>query len=1730
MNVAGYEIVERISETDHSVVSRGVAPDGRRVIVKSMKGPYPSRGEIVRYRQEYEITRSLDLPGVIAAHDLLRHDHVLVMILEDFGGQSLRHLLASARLPLRDGLRIGARVARSLGEVHRRGVVHKDLNPANIVHNPRTDVLKLIDFGCATRQSGELAALSHPNTLEGTLAYLSPEQTGRTNRRIDHRTDLYALGVTLYELLAGELPFPTKDPLELLHCHLARTPRPLSETNPGVPTVVSAIVMRLLEKSAEDRYESAFGLAHDLERCLEGLTPDGTIAPFPLGERDASDVFRIPQRLYGRAREAEALVALFEAQSRRAAEEPALARAEAVLVEGPAGVGKSALVREILRPLTAHRGTFASGKFDQYKRDVPYGGLSMALAELMRQVLGETHESLARFRERLLAALGPNLALFASLVPEITRLVGDLPKAPLLGPAEAQNRLDHVVKAFIRVFCDVGPLVLFLDDLQWADDASLGLLERLLADDELGRLCLIGALRDNEVGPSHPLALALARLERGGTPVHRLALGPLGLGPVVELVSDTLRQSTADVLPLVSLLVQKTQGNPFFLGELLRALHRDGLVHFDHGVMRWRWDLARIEAVGSTDNVIDLLLASMVRLPAEARKALHLAACVGGSFELSVLARVADKAPRAVMADLEPAITAGMIHAAARIDLGPGEALVADLVVPGYKFQHDRVQQAAYNLESAEETRRIRLGIGRMLLAEAGPEGLAERLFTVVDHLDHGRELMENAAERLALARLNLDAARRAKTAAAYAAAKRYLVAGIGLLPGGGWADEESLALALHRELAEAEYLLGDLNEAERLVEIVLSRARTPVEKAEIHNLLLVLHTMQGRYDRGVGAAHEGLALLGTILPQEGKREAFLDELSAIEALIAGRPIASLAAIDETTDPTTRLLVELLANVCPPYYAFDLETFHILAAKIVRISLTRGMAPASPYGFVALGIPLGSILGQYEKAHELTELALRLADRFHNGSQRCRAGLLLGSSIHHFVRKLHGANAVFEDAYRAGLGAGEIQFAGYCLAHKVPILFYQGMPLGELAAEIGRYAHFGRKTRNYWAIDTMEAFALLVSDLSGSAPEGGEQAEARFRDACREHQNLQALVMYEIARARELFVDGRIDEAARALAAAEPLVGYVEPLGLVSAVQYHFARALVSAARLRDASKEEWAGLHAVLVEADARFTRWAQICPENFEHLGAMIAAERARIEGDKARAVELYDRAITAARATEIAPDVALAHELAARFWLAEGRPHYARPHVVEAHYHHRLWGATRRVSALEQAHADAFVEGRAAVTSTLTASGSTTRRGEVFDALALVRASQALSGEIHLGRLLEALMRILLEVSGARRGLVALVDAAGDLRIEAEGYAEPPSVSSLGGAPIEARDDVPRTCLAYVARSHESVILDDAHQEGPFLGDPHIETRAIRSLLCTPILHQGKLLGLLYLEHERLARVFTPARAEVLGVLSAQAAISLENARIYGNLERLVEERTAELRAANASLVRTNAELDAFARTVAHDLKQPLNVVVGYASLLVNDLPDVPADELVDLCRRIESTGRKMTDIVNALLLLARVHRGGAETSTLDMGKVVAQALELVKAQAGARGAAVEVPERFPPAVGYGPWVESVWVNYISNGLKYGGDSPRLTLGARLVEGGKVRYWVEDRGPGITADAQKSLFLPFTRLDPERASGHGLGLSIVQRIVERLGGEVGVESTPGRGSIFFFTLPSA
>ncbi len=1667
--IGGYRTGDVLAAGATHLLRRATAPDGTPVVLKLLREDRAVGAARARLEHEHELLELAAGPHIVESLELLPYRNTFVLVLEDFGARSLAEVLDTDGPPVPDrALDIAIEATRGVAHLHAHGVIHHDIAPGNVLLGDR---VKICDLGLSTRRREEFRSATPTAELRGTLPYLSPEQTGRVNRPVDARSDLYSLGATLYHLFAGRPPFTAHDPLGWVHAHLAQTPRPLHEVSPDTPAALSAIVMKLLAKAPEERYHSATGLLADLERVR--VAPDTT---FALGGADVPDALRLSRRLVGRETELGTISHLLDLAAR--------GRPQTLVVRGYSGVGKSVLIEEACR---LSPGPLIAGKFDQFQRDVPYAALAAALDAQTRLLLGEAEGDLTAVREALGAL--PELPWLATIVPSVTQLLGRDPgPPPPTAATEAHQAIHGALRGFLQAVARPdAPVVLFLDDLQWTDAATLALLELLVGDRALGPVLLALSYRDNEVDPNHPLARLLDRL-REDADLTEVALQPLP-GPDVALwLDDTLsRDGTA---PLARIVLRKTGGNPFFSGRFVTHLADTGLLRFDPARREWDWDLEAIESADITDNVVELLLAGLHELPEHTRDALGNAAVIGAAFRIDELATLLDGDADAAQLALAPAIDAGQ-------------------VVPelngGYRFHHDRIQEAASRLFDEIHVREQHWRLALQLLETLTPTEAQARIFAIATHLERGLPAGVDDAVAHRAAEVQLRAAARAQQSGANDAALSFARAGLAMAGRQRWDD---VLHGLHEQAHAAAFTTGDFAAAEEHYARLAAEVADPLQLLAAHGRMLQQHTVQGRYAEALQLGMDVLAQLGQPLDPASAAEEIGTQIARLHAALGDDPIDTLLDRGPIADPHVAASITILSDLLPAAFFGDPVVAMALAARSANVLFDHGTAPGMGYVISVLMVTYLT-MDDARRGAEANLFAIELAERMDDINSYGRALVGHGVVGSHWIAPLRESVPLARGAFEA-LATNEtinLQFLAYSFYAGVTARLEQGEPLTEVAGEIERALAFCAKSSNRHAAASFTGDRQYLRALQGRTRRASSLADDDVDPAAFRRENAEnplALVNFLI---HELQLANLFGEDERALALvdeAEPLVPHALGFYMTAVYRFHAGLALARAAAR---------GVDGALARLDAtiaQFERWAHDGEANFAHKLALLRAERGRALGETGL-LGVYELAIRGAHEQGFVHEEALAAERAAAHCAAVGLTVVAEAFLARAATAHRIWGADAKLRELEPESS----WGREA--SLPSSSGSTLRSRSLNDDLdvaAILRAADAIAGELDYTRVIDNLTRVAIEYAGADRGVLLLSDD--------EGTVEPAVEGRVLGTDVVVTHDIAsfegeQQVVDYVRRTQDAVVED---------GPP--------AVLGLPIVRQNRLFGVLYLENAQTIGVFDERRVETLAAVASQSALAIENARLHGDLEKRIETRTTQLRDANRRLADAVAARDTFLATMSHEIRTPMNAVIGMTGLLVETDLNPDQRELADTVR---ASGEHLLMLINDILDFSKIEAGALELEELifDPRDAVDEAVDLVVAKADEKGLqlVVDIADDVPASIrGDVGRIRQVLLNLLSNAVKFT-DAGSVWVDVGVPRPGTVEIAVRDSGIGIAPDQMHRLFQPFSQLESStsrRFGGTGLGLVISRRLAEQMGGDITVESEPGQGATFRFSFAAA
>ncbi|OQY44644.1 MAG: hypothetical protein B6242_12235 [Anaerolineaceae bacterium 4572_78] len=1526
ITISGYEIQQKIYESEYSIIYRGTRRvDNKAVILKTLKEDYPSLELVAWFKREYEILSQLDMPGVIKTYDLNHESLRWIIVLEDFGGESLTILMQSRPFSLVEFLYIAIAITEIMGNIHHQHIVHKDINPTNIVFNPKTKVVKLIDFGISIVLSHEASQSHASNIAEGTLPYMSPEQTGRINQKIDHRTDFYSLGATFYELLTGQTPFPKVDMVTTIHAHLAKTPVLPHDIDLDIPPIISDIVLKLMAKHVDNRYQSAVGLKADLSECLRQFEKDSNITPFPLGRHDTLEQFQISPKLYGRGKEINKLMSAFEIARR--------GKSKMVLISGDMGIGKSSLVEEIEPLVTKKHGVLITGRFDQFHQNVPYSAIVNAFHNIIHRLLTKDESRLAYWRQAILDAVGEHVQVIIDFIPEVALMIDSQSTATSSRQTVSTHRFNVIFQHFISAFCHVDhPLVIFLDNLQWADSATLRLITAIMTNKYAQYLLLIGAYRHDEVPATHSLMTTIKKVSKKNkrTVIDNIHLEPLKIEDIAQLVADTLytkqalslQQDTQEVMSLAQLIVDKTLGNPFFVNEFLKALYQKGFLVFSHvkasidapeqrQLSCWEWDLTEIEKVRITDNVVDLMIDKLQQLPAETQHVLSLAACVGDHFDLKTVSVINNQSKSDTYHLMLPAIHTGLILPSSTSPFYPLiQETTSTLFIVNYKFSHNKVQQSIYQLIDSESLQQVHFRIAKLWLEQTPPDNLEGILFEIVTHFSMGYECVTNQDEKYQIAKLNLLAGQKAKATTAYLPAIAYLSIGLSILMENSseqimWKDAYHLTLSIYMETIEVTYLNGNFDLAIRLSEISLPYVKTIQEKVKIYQL----------------------------------------------------QIQSYAAQNQLQQADTRILagMDILQSISSPVYSINPNLFSKLAFTMVNLSIKHGHCPSSAVGYTFYGLILCSFKGNIKGGCQFGQLALQLIKKFEVRKLKTRVYTLYYTTMHHWKAHLRETIAGFEESMYIGMETGEHEYASYSGKNRLVNLFLTGENLIVIKDQYDVFMDIIHNIKHAYSLYQIHIWGMLLQRLIGESATDmdlpGHTTE--LVQNLKEANDQTSLFAFHLTNMIEHYMFGNYDKAIEHAMLASPY--HDSAKGMVTSVTYNFYHSLIllalalcgretapTAKDLSFARQVVQVSLPEKVATNQMQMKIWALHAPMNRQHKYDLVMAEESRLSQKPLQAMEYYDAAIQGARTHGYKQEMALAYERASLFYVELGRIEIAQSYMTKAYNGYVRWGAMSKAEQLIAKYPDmvsrlsSIQPVNTQLATTIASSG--TSAGIMLDMETVMKASQAIASEVILSNLLEKMMRLIVENAGAQRG-VFILPQDGQWLIESEACVLNNEVQIFQAIPFDMFPEdgdiplVPNTIINYVIRTQEEVVLDNASIQGQFSHDTYIRQQKTKAVVCIPLINQGRANGIIYLENNLSTGVFTPARLAVLHLLALQMAVSLDNAVMYNDLEKyrdhlaeLVDERTRRLEFVAELFTQLNAklELDELLKEIVNQVK--------------------------------------------------------------------------------------------------------------------------------------------------------------------------------------------------------------
>ncbi len=1512
INPKDYKISDEIYSGRKNIIYRAEdLRNKRQVVMKTLKNSYPNHEELKNFEYEYNVMKSLGgVEGVLGVYELVKLENALIIVEEDFGGESIDKILKQGKFALKEFLPVGLKIIEALGEIHKKNIIHKDIKPHNILLNRKTSEVKIIDFGISTQLSREVQEIITRDQLEGTLLYISPEQTGRMNRSIDYRTDYYSLGVTFYQMLTGKVPFEAEDPMEIVHAHIARTPANPSDINHEIPGALSGIVMKLLSKNAEERYQSSYGLKTDLERCLKELLEKSKISDFLPGENDLPEKLSIPEKLYGREKQLNYLKGILN--------EAAAGEKKVVIVTGEPGIGKSSLVNEMSKAVAEKNGFFIQGKFDQARISMPLSAIIDAFNGLIGRLLSESEEKLKGWKKRIMEGVGENGDVIVHELPQLKVIIGDQPKVIDLAPSEAENRFNYVFQNFIRVFAGKKQtLVFFLDGMEWADDASLKLLSAVLTDNSLSHFLFLGAYRDNEVGKESKLTKFIDNINKDNVNLEELKLTKLTSSEISKLLSDTLYCDVKTTGELADVIELKTRGNPFFVNGLIKTLYDKEMIVFRNG---WKWDIDKIKNAEITGNVAEFISGQILKLPENTLKFIRTASCIGPDFHINILSLVLGRTEQETYEALKPAVNEGFLIAS-------GQKI---------RFAHDRLKETVYNLIDKKEREKNHYVIGKTLINNLKPEQVDERIFEVASQLNYAIGIINTQEEKIYLAELNLKAGIRAKMSVAYDSASNFLNAGLSLLPEDSWKTYYKLTLDFHTEAGEADYLTGEHEKAEKHFNEVMVNAKDIMDEVKVYSIQIPLNTSYNKMELAIKQGKKALSLLGMKLPGKANPIYIINELlkanSLVKKLTKKKGIEALMNLPILDEPKKIAIAQLFIQILSPVFMFDADYLPIIVLKLLNFSLRNGNSMYSAYAYSAYGYIVSSVLGNYKRGYQLGEIAYMFKNKINTKVVQSKVTFALGFLLYHWVKPLRETIALFEESYKLSMETGDLEYAAYSIDVNLMTSILLSENLESICEKAKLFDIQSTKLKQPRIAEEIKLWQNLALNLTGAKDDkysfsGPSCDEKAIIDYWKKVKNMNPYAFYLVFKQFIHYLYNDYEGSLNyALEVKKPLKGIMGN-SLYRDSYYFYALSLLG--NYPDANKNLWKKNLKTIDSILKKMTLWAMLCPENCLHKQLFIEAELIARFGKNEEAMRLYERAAEEAGKNGFAHEKAMILEHTGLFYQSIGLEKISEFYLKEAYLTYQSWGAKGKLQDLRiknpaiitsiESDYDIVKEagldsGTISESTTSKRPGSSSTRGSTLDISTVLKSSNIMAGEMNLEALLSKTIKILMENAGAQKGFLIMPDSGGKLFIQAK--AEILTVNEpdiLKNIPIEKEDKICVSIVRYVSNSRESVVIDDAASDGRWAGDEYIKAYKPKSILCTAIINQGRLVAILYIENNLITNAFPERRIELLSTLSSQAAISIENAGLYGrledysrNLEVKVAERTKELAAKNQAML--------------------------------------------------------------------------------------------------------------------------------------------------------------------------------------------------------------------------------
>lgn len=1715
----------------------------QNVVIKVLKNDYPSSQQIARFLHEYEIAKQLhaEIPDyVIEPYGLIKHHNSYALIFEDFGGTSLSKLLIQGPLSVTVFLDLAIRLTQIVKAIHSLHVIIKNINPSNIFWNPTSSRLKFADFGISTTLAFENIEPGSVFSIEGSLPYISPEQTGRMNRVVDYRCDYYSLGVTFYEMITGILPFKIKDPLEIVNAHLTKKPPEPHEIDPALPLVISNIIMKLLSKQPEERYQTTMGLLTDLSTCQNQWLEKRTIAPFLIGFKDVSSHFQVAEKLYGRQEQTRILHDAFHRIRN--------GKAELLLIEGEAGVGKSSLVYEIYKQVSNDEGNLISGKCDYYKQTVPYWPLAQALKKMIELILLENPEEIVQWRKAFLEALGPNGKMITDIVPNLKIIIGAQPEILELGVVENQNRFVYTFQSLIKVLADAKhPLIIFLDDLHWVDNSTVDLLSRLLKNPDLRHLLVIGSYRSKEGDSISIIPFDADHLKKKGVIVNQFILPNLEDAHLNQLLIDTLHTQPDKISNLTSYLMNKTKGNPFFIHQILNNLHKEGYITFDSSEGVWKWDIIKINSKEISDDLFKFMTGMILSLSPETQQLLSLAACLGYKFELKMLADLNGKSIEKTSQELWNAMEEGVVLA----DNEDYKFIGAeDESQARYRFFHDIVQQVVYQLIPQSKKNLIHYKIGKNELDYTTPYEISERIFEIVNHFNRASEILLQGKDKRQFCELNYEAGVLSKRLIAFKAAEYYFKTSLALLPPNYWEKEPDMAFKILIKYGVTLYINKDEKQSELIIKELLAHTNDPLVKADIYLTLEILYATKNKNEQNVQAGLQGLKCLGIDLPRNPSLLMFFQEWLLVKWHLKFRNVSDLVDLPRMKDHSLMTALKLLQEAeSGAYFSGSKILYGIIILKQMNIVLRHGNTEGVALVYLGYAILL-NFMGQLKEALQFGKLALALVDRYSDDRVYGRVISIYGVIIHGWSHHWKTLGHYFQESIRMGLQAGNSVTASIGCSYF--LLFNPEKSLKEIVQESPPYLNLIKQFGHEDLWNSAKIQFQLRANLSGQTKDplslNCEDFNENESVAFMKKVNFQVgITIFHLSKMILFYYHRVFKRGLEELAMADREISIL--YGLIFYTTYTSFAFFLQAGTFHELNwvgqKKTWFNMQ----RQYRRMRRWASHCPINFLHIRYLMEAELARLNKQIKKAEKLYEQAVETAKKNQYLQYEALANELAFRFYIEQKNDKMAKIYFREAYRNYEAWGAQIKIDQLKADFPHLAPNKKNALLLSLSDSTSSHSSTKSLDFVAIANSSQSITREIKFANLIDQIIEIITYHLQAPRCVLILGDERSlSLQVVIEHHARQ-------RIDLPLKSCVPLSLVQSVAASKTPIVLANALIDLRFKDDPYFKNHQPQSILCYPLVNLNILKGVFYLEHPSQSDYFNENHLNIMNLLSTQIAIALENASLYSQLEERVQERKKSLKDAQDKLIQKEkmAFMGVLAEGIAHEVKAPLNAVIQSSTSLLDSIRllhsllktedqkqiDPPLDVLKENISNILEQGIKADKTVN--LMQEYSAKNPQEASLVDVHLMLKQASENMQKNRQDQYAELnlKIEYDFDYSLNYIKMVktdmEKVFMHLLDNAyyamqkkrqtaVDY---APVLKITTRDSKEGFI-IKIKDNGIGIKPAEHPKIFTPFFTTRPP-GQGIGLGLSYCSNVIlEKHGGQISFESVFGEFTEFTIILP--